>query len=231
MFSVVIPVFNEEDNLVSLIKEIKISLKDFKYYELIFVNDFSTDNTLKILEKEKKDFDFKILNNKINLGQSNSILLGIQKSKHNIIVTLDGDGQNNPIDIPKLLEFYNKNNDIFLVGGIRVKRKDNFVKIISSRIANFIRSKYLKDGCIDTGCSLKVFDKNIFLSFEFFDGIHRFIPALFNGFGYKTYFLNVDHRKRKYGISKYGTFLRLFNGVMDMIKVKKIIDKNKNKKL
>lgn len=231
MFSIVIPVFNEEHNLVSLIKEIKISLIDYKYFELIFVNDYSSDNTLKILKKEKKDFDFKILNNKINLGQSNSILLGIQKSKYNTIVTLDGDGQNNPNDIPKLLEFYNKNNDIFLVGGIRIKRKDNFVKIISSRIANFIRSKYLKDGCIDTGCSLKVFDKNIFLSFEFFDGIHRFIPALFNGFGYKTYFLNVDHRKREYGNSKYGTFLRLFNGVIDMIKVKKIIDKNKNKKL
>ena len=231
MFSVVIPVFNEEDNLVSLIKEVKTSLINYNDFELIFVNDFSTDNTLKILEKEKKKFDFKIFNNKINLGQSYSILLGIKNSKYNIIVTLDGDGQNNPYDIPKLLEFYNKSNNTFLVGGIRIKRKDNIVKIISSRIANFVRSKFLKDGCIDTGCSLKVFDKNIFLNFEYFDGIHRFLPALFIGFGYKTVFLNVDHRKRKYGKSKYGTFLRLLNGFRDMIKVKKMIDKNKNLKL
>tara|TARA_B100001093_G_scaffold167950_1_gene160601 strand:- start:2008 stop:2703 length:696 start_codon:yes stop_codon:yes gene_type:complete len=227
MFTLVIPVFNEEDNLVSLIKEIKTSLINYVNFELIFVNDFSSDNTLKILEKEKKNFNFKILNNQLNLGQSYSILSGIKKSKYNIIVTLDGDGQNNPYDIPKLLELYNKSDDVFLVGGIRSKRKDNLIKIISSRIANYVRSKFLKDGCTDTGCSLKVFDKNIFLKFEYFNGIHRFLPALFNGFGYKTFFLSVDHRKRNYGKSKYGTFSRLFNGLRDMIKVKKMIDKNK----
>lgn len=230
MFTLVIPVFNEEDNLVSLIKEIKTALVNYKNFELIFVNDFSSDNTLEVLEKEKKIFDFKILNNQFNFGQSYSILLGIKQSKYNIIVTLDGDGQNNPYDIPKLLDYYNKINDIFLVGGIRSKRKDNLIKIISSRIANYVRSKFLQDGCTDTGCSLKVFDKNIFLKFEYFNGIHRFLPALFNGFGYKTFFLSVDHRKRNYGKSKYGTFFRLFNGLRDMIKVKKMIDKNKKTK-
>lgn len=227
MFTLVIPVFNEQDNLVSLIKEIKTALANYINFELIFVNDFSSDNTLKILEKEKKNFNFKIINNYLNLGQSYSILSGIKQSKYNIIVTLDGDGQNNPYDIPKLLEFYNKSNDIYLVGGIRLKRKDNLIKIISSRIANYVRSKFLEDGCTDTGCSLKVFDKNIFLQFEYFNGIHRFLPALFNGFGYKTFFLSVDHRKRNYGKSKYGTFLRLFNGLRDMIKVKNMINKNK----
>ena len=227
MFTLVIPVFNEQDNLVSLIKEIKTALANYINFELIFVNDFSSDNTLKILEKEKKNFNFKIINNQLNLGQSYSILSGIKQSKYNIIVTLDGDGQNNPYDIPKLLEFYNKSNDVYLVGGIRSKRKDNLIKIISSRIANYVRSKFLEDGCTDTGCSLKVFDKNIFLQFEYFNGIHRFIPALFNGFGYKTFFLSVDHRKRNYGKSKYGTFLRLFNGLRDMIKVKNMINKNK----
>ena len=230
MFTLVIPVFNEEDNLVSLIKEIKTALVNYKNFELIFVNDFSSDNTLEVLEKEKKIFDFKLLNNQFNFGQSYSILLGIKQSKYNIIVTLDGDGQNNPYDIPKLLDYYNKINDIFLVGGIRSKRKDNLIKIISSRIANYVRSKFLQDGCTDTGCSLKVFDKNIFLKFEYFNGIHRFLPALFNGFGYKTFFLSVDHRKRNYGKSKYGTFFRLFNGLRDMIKVKKMIDKNKKTK-
>ena len=230
MFTLVIPVFNEQDNLVSLIKEIKTALANYINFELIFVNDFSSDNTLKILEKEKKNFNFKIINNQLNLGQSYSILSGIKQSKYNIIVTLDGDGQNNPYDIPKLIEFYNKSNDVYLVGGIRSKRKDNLIKIISSRIANYVRSKFLEDGCTDTGCSLKVFDKNIFLQFEYFNGIHRFLPALFNGFGYKTFFLSVDHRKRNYGKSKYGTFLRLFNGLRDMIKVKNMINKNKKLK-
>ncbi len=229
MFSVIIPVYNEGDNLISLIKEIKNSLKNYKEFELIFVNDSSTDDTLQILNKEKSKFDFKILNNESNLGQSYSTFSGIKNSKYNTIVTLDGDGQNNPYDIPKLLEFYINNNDIFLVGGIRAKRKDNIIKIVSSRIANLVRSKILKDGCIDTGCSLKVFDRNIFLKFEYFDGIHRFLPALFNGFGYKTFFLKVDHRKRKHGKSNYGTFLRLLNGLNDMIKVKKMIIKKNNK--
>ena len=231
MFSIVIPVFNEEDNLVTLIKEIKSSLINYKEYELIFVNDCSTDKTINILEQEKKNFKFKIINNKINLGQSHSILTGIKNSNYNIIVTLDGDGQNNPKDIPMLIDFYNKTNDASLVGGIRYKRKDSFIKIISSRVANFVRSNFLNDGCKDTGCSLKVFDKNIFLNFEYFDGIHRFIPALFRGFGYKTYFLNVDHRERKFGSSKYGTFFRLVNGLRDMIRVKKMISKNKIFKL
>tara|TARA_B100001057_G_C22665697_1_gene877730 strand:- start:290 stop:985 length:696 start_codon:yes stop_codon:yes gene_type:complete len=231
MFSIVIPVFNEEENLLPLIKEIKASLKNYDEYELIFVNDLSTDKTIEILEQEQKNFKFKIINNKINYGQSYSILTGIKNSNYNIIVTLDGDGQNNPKDIPMLIEFYKKNNDASLVGGIRYNRKDSIIKIISSKVANFVRSNFLNDGCKDTGCSLKVFDKNIFLNFEFFDGIHRFIPALFNGFGYKTYFLNVDHRKRQFGSSNYGTFSRLVNGLRDMIKVKKMISKNKIIKL
>lgn len=224
MFSVVIPIFNEEENIVLLIQEIKNSLKIYKNFELIFVNDCSTDNSLKVLLDQKKILDFKIINNKKNIGQSFSILSGIKESKHNTIVTLDGDGQNNPYDIPKLIEYYFNNKNILLVGGIRVKRKDSIIKIISSRIANIVRSKFLNDGCKDTGCSLKVFDKNIFLSFETFDGMHRFIPALFSGFGHKTFFLDVDHRKRNFGKSKYGTFLRLVNGIKDMIKVKKMIN-------
>ena len=160
MFSIVIPVFNEENNIITLIKEIKSSLKFYNEYELIFVNDFSTDNTLRVLEKEKKNFNFKIINNKFNQGQSFSILNGIKNSNYNTIITLDGDGQNNPKDIPILLEFYNKTKDASLVGGIRHKRRDNIIKIISSRLANFIRSNFLKDNCKDTGCSLKVFDKD-----------------------------------------------------------------------
>ena len=134
----------------------------------------------------------------------------------------------NPIDIPILLEKYLSHHNTFLVGGIRTKRKDSLIKIISSKIANKIRSLILKDDCIDTGCSLKVFDRDIFLSFPFFDGIHRFLPALFKGYGYKTMYVAVDHRERKFGISKYGTINRLIRGIIDIIKVLNIIKNHKN---
>ena len=99
------------------------------------------------------------------------------------------------------------------------------VKVLSSRVANYIRRSILKDNCSDTGCSLKVFDKKTFLKFPFFDGMHRFLPALFSGCGKKTFFIDVDHRPRKYGFSKYGTFGRAFRGIVDLIKVAKIIKK------
>ena len=152
---------------------------------------------------------------------------GINSSKYNTIVTIDGDGQNNPIDIPKLANVYFSNKNLYLVGGIRKNRKDNFKKIISSKIANLIRKKLLNDNCNDTGCSLKIFDKETFLRFPPFNGMHRFLPALFKGYGKNTDFINVDHRKRKFGISKYGTFDRMIRGIRDMIRVLIIIKKIK----
>ena len=226
MFSVIIPVYNEEENLLQLVDEIKDSLSDTKNYEIIFINDASTDNTFEIL-KNIKDSKITILNNNINRGQSFSISYGIKKSFFNTIITIDGDGQNDPKDIPNLLKHYLSSDSIKLVGGIRLVRKDNFLKIISSKIANYLRSRILKDNCSDTGCSLKIFDKQIFLNFPYFDGIHRFLPALFSGYGFKTKFINVNHRSRKYGFSKYGTVNRLFKGIRDIIKVKKILNKKK----
>ena len=129
-----------------------------------------------------------------------------------------------------MLNTYLSFGKISLVGGIRNKRKDNLIKIISSKIANTIRSKILKDRCEDTGCSLKVFDKSIFLQFPFFDGIHRFLPALFAGYGYKTLFIAVDHRPRISGYSKYKIVDRLYRGIIDIIRVKKIIREHKNKR-
>jgi len=227
MFSIIIPLYNEDQNIGILIKEIFKTLYNYSDYEVILVNDASTDQTLEVIQKlnNKK---IKIINNNINSGQSFSIYKGIKEAYYNTIVTLDGDGQNDPKDIPQLLEFYLKNYEIELVGGIRYKRKDKIIKLISSKIANFVRSRLLKDNCSDTGCSLKVFNKKIFLSFPFFDGIHRFLPALFSGYGYKTYFINVNHRKRKYGISKYGTMKRLFKGIKDLIKVNNILKNIKN---
>ena len=128
-----------------------------------------------------------------------------------------------------MLFFFLNDKGIKLVGGIRINRKDSYIKKISSKIANSIRAYILSDGCKDTGCSLKVFDKKIFLEFPFFNGIHRFLPALFNGYGYKTKFIDVSHRERKYGKSNYGILERLVYGVKDIIFVWKKI-KRYNKK-
>tara|TARA_B100000886_G_C20390434_1_gene478012 strand:- start:687 stop:1376 length:690 start_codon:yes stop_codon:yes gene_type:complete len=227
MFSVIIPLFNEEYNIIPLINEINTHLEDFNEFEIILVNDASDDSTLKIVKKIKNN-KIKIIDNLLNEGQSFSIHKGVKNSNYNIIVTLDGDGQNDPSDIKKLLKLYKSKPDIKLIGGLRKKRQDSFIKIISSKIANYFRSTILNDDCPDTGCSLKVFSKEIFLSFPYFDGMHRFLPALFKGYGHKTLFIDVNHRKRKFGYSKYGTMNRLFKGIIDMIKVKKIIKKNKS---
>ena len=226
-FSVVIPLYNESENIQKLVNEIYVSLKDYKNFELILVNDGSVDNSQNIIEKVKIDFPIILINNQSNMGQSFSIWTGIKKSKNNTIVTLDGDNQNNPRDIPKLLNIYFSKKTLSLVGGIRQKRKDNFLKVTSSKIANKIRSLILDDDCVDTGCSLKVFDRDIFLSFPFFNGLHRFLPALFKGYGKNTFFIEVDHRPRVSGISKYGTIDRLFKGIFDIMRVKKIINNYK----
>ncbi len=223
-FSLVIPIFNEEDSIVSLLYEIYDTIQDNYVYEIVIVNDGSTDNTLKKISNLKKNI--KIINNRINLGQSKSIEIGIKNSRNDTIVTIDGDGQNIPEDILKIASIYFENKNIKLVSGIRIKRKDSVIKLISSKIANLIRNLILRDNCKDTGCSLKIFDKNIFLSFPFFDGIHRFIPAFFVRNNYEVRYVNVNHRPRLKGISKYGTKDRLTKGIIDLIRVRKILNKN-----
>ena len=155
---------------------------------------------------------------------------GIKIASSNNIVTIDSDLQNDPKDISKLYEIYKSNNNNCLVSGIRLKRKDDIIKKISSLFANKIRSMYLNDKCSDTGCSLKVFPKSAFLKFDYFNGMHRFIPALFVGFGYPVFYENVNHRHRIHGKTKYGIFNRIFINIKNMIHVKKIIT-NKNRGL
>ena len=218
--SIIIPVYNEEKNIYALVEELFKYLDNNIIFEIIIVNDKSIDNTEKILSNISENFNYiKIINNKLNYGQSFSIKNGINNSKFDTILTIDGDGQNNPKNIPMMIEEYFSDDDLKLLGGIRKNRKDSLIKIISSKIANFIRSLILNDNCVDTGCSLKIFHKNTFQLFPFFDGIHRFLPALFKGYGKKTKFVNVDHRKRKYGKSSYGTLMRLIKGLRDIVKV------------
>jgi len=231
-FSIVIPIYNEQDNITILLDEIINSLKDQKFsYEVIIVDDASNDNSVSKINDYKKNnkISINLILNKKNLGQSFSIISGIKASKYSTIITIDGDGQNNPSDILKLINTFKKSN-LSLLGGIRYKRKDSLLKKISSKIANNIRKKILNDDCDDTGCSLKVFNKEIFLQFPEFDGLHRFLPAFFKGYGYKTNFVEVDHRQRIFGNSKYGTILRLFRGIIDLIKVYFIIKKVKKNK-
>lgn len=222
--SLIIPIYNEEKNILNLFREIQSSMAFRKINNIIYVDDCSSDNSLKIIEDLiKTNNKIRVIKNKKNYGQSFAIYEGILNSPDDIIITIDGDGQNNPKDINQLLELYLSNKDVYLIGGIRANRKDKLNKIIASKIANYIRSFILKDNCTDTGCSLKIFDKSTFLRFPYFDGIHRFLPALYKTYNKKTIFVNVDHRYRKYGKSKYGNFERLIKGIRDMIKVKKIM--------
>ena len=227
-FSIVIPAYNESDNLLKLVKEITNTLLNNYIYEIIIVDDGSSDNTIELINKKLNIYSIILIQHKSNLGQSQSIYSGIKKASYDTIVTIDADGQNNPFDIPKLLKIYFHSDDIFLVGGIRKKRKDSIVKILSSKIANNVRLFILKDNCPDTGCSLKVFSKKIFLKFPYFNGIHRFLPAFFSGYGYKTFFIPVDHRSRIYGKSKYGTLDRLLRGIYDLFAVKNMINRNRD---
>ncbi len=225
-FTLIIPLYNEEANIQLLFKELlNVKVEDFAT-NIIFVNDGSTDNTLPILKKITKNYSkVIILNNKKNFGQSYSIYNAIKIAKTKYIITLDGDLQNDPNDILKLIEKITVN--VSLVAGIRKKRKDNFIKIFSSKIANIVRNFILQDGCIDTGCSLKIFDKEVFLSYKFFNGMHRFIPALFKAKNKNIIYIDVNHRHRLKGVSKYGTFDRLTAGIRDLIKVYLIIRKVK----
>lgn len=220
-FSIVIPIFNESENIIFLLNEIDACLKVFNY-EIILVDDCSKDNTLDILRNYKKN-NIVLIKNPNNLGQSKSIFNGVKAANSKNIVTLDGDGQNDPADIPNLYKVFKKNN-AGLVSGLRLRRKDNLLKKISSKVANAFRSFILNDGCVDSGCGLKIFNKNFFLNIFFFDSIHRFLPALFKGYGYKVMFVSVNHRYRKYGRSKYGIINRLFIGLFDTVRVFVIIN-------
>ena len=220
--SVVIPVQNEEQNIRMLIDEVRQSLDGVLDYELIYVNDGSTDSTLEILEDYRSGFPLlRIYSHQTGVGQSTAVRTGIIHAQSPVIATLDGDGQNDPADIPALYQALIANADagVVLVNGYRKERKDTFIKRISSRLANGIRGWLLDDDTPDTGCGLKVFSRIAYLEIPFFDHLHRFLPAMMINGGGKVMSVEVNHRERQLGSSHYGFFDRLWVGVFDLMGV------------
>ncbi len=217
-YSVVVPVKNEEDNLPVLIKEIEPVMELLgEPWELICIDDGSTDQSLSLLKMLQKQKDYlKILSFTKNFGQSSAFDAGFKTARGSVIITLDGDGQNDPRDIPNLLD---RLSDHDLVCGWRAFRRDTSSKRWISRFSNFIRSRLCKDGIHDTGCSLKVFRKEALNQIKIFHGMHRFLPALFKIEGFSVMEMKVNHRARRAGKSKYHIFNRNLGPVMDMFVV------------
>ena len=222
--SIVIPVYNEEESIGELINEITQALASKYKHEIIVVDDGSVDKTVGVLSKIKQELPtLRIIKHLQNSGQSTAIRTGVQYAKSAWITTLDGDGQNDPADIPNLYNELINNQDAdpwLVVAGYRKKRKDTWLKRISSKYANGIRDKLLRDGTPDTGCGLKVFSRDSFLALPYFDHMHRYIPALFQRQGGKMVSIEVNHRHRTQGMSKYGFHNRLWVGIVDILGVR-----------
>ncbi|QXP85794.1 glycosyltransferase family 2 protein [Methylococcus sp. Mc7] len=221
--SVVVPVHNEIDNLESLIGEITQALTPLGDYEIVYVDDGSTDGTLEKLRALKASVAaLRVLRHVRCCGQSTALRTGILAARGAWIATLDGDGQNDPADIPRLLEALDQlggETGRGMVAGYRRKRKDTGWRRFSSRIANAVRGGLLRDNTPDTGCGLKVFSRALFLELPYFDHMHRFLPALTQRAGAPVISVEVNHRPRLSGVSKYGTWHRLWVGIVDLFGV------------
>jgi len=218
--SVVVPVFDEEGAAPDLAREIAAAFEG-RNYEMIFVDDRSRDATLAVMTALKAEFpSLRVLSHRKNSGQSRSIRTGILAARGEVILTLDGDGQNDPADGPVLVDALLAGPpELALVGGERVKRQDSQAKKIASRFGNGVRKRLLKDTANDTGCGLKAFRREAFLRLPYFDHIHRYIPALMLREGYLVDFRAVNHRHRQTGQSKYTNFGRLMASVSDLLGV------------
>lgn len=215
MISVVIPVFNEEKNVASLFEELKeVSTKIPQSFEFIFIDDGSTDLSLaKLKEIKKKDKRVKIIEFTKNFGQTAAFDAGFKKAAGDIVVTIDADLQNDPVDIPLLLKQLNKNFDVAI--GWRKKRQDTFSKRFFSTLANFLRKKLTGETIHDAGCSLRAYRREVLKEIDLYGEMHRFIPSILYLMGYKIAEVSVNHRPRKYGKTKYG-LSRLFKGLFDL---------------
>lgn len=218
-FSVVVPVMNEEGNAANLAREIA-SVLDGRSYEMIFVDDASRDDTRAELAALKAELPaLRLIGHRKNSGQSRAVRTGVLAARAPIIGTLDGDGQNDPADLPKLLAKITRPEappNLGMVAGNRLKRQDNWSKRAASQIANSIRRAALKDNATDSGSGVKVFKREAFLRLPYFDHMHRFMAALMLREGYAVEFLPVNHRQRNAGRSKYTNLGRLAANMTDL---------------
>ena len=221
-FSVVVPVCNEAENVEPLAREIEAAMRG-RAYGMIFVDDGSTDDTAVNLLRLKALLPaLRVLRHSFRSGQSAAVASGVKNAKAPWIATLDGDGQNDPADIPKLIAARDlpENRSVHLVMGNRsASRKDTAYRRLQSRIANGVRSGLLGDGTPDTGCGIKIFQRDTFLELPRFDHMHRFLPALFQRQGTRVISVPVSHRERTRGTSKYGMLNRLWVGIVDIMGV------------
>ena len=228
--SVVVPVRNEAENIVPLIQEITVALDGRWAYEIIYVNDGSTDATAaQLAAVMKQRGNLRQLQHAVSTGQSAAVRSGVRAARGAIVATLDGDGQNNPAFLPDLIAAVEEGGErVGLAAGQRVGRKDTGFKKFQSRAANAIRSAILHDGTRDTGCGLKAFRRDVFLIMPYFDGLHRFLPALMRREGYEIAYVDVIDRPRRSGVSNYGFFDRLWIGIMDLAGVWWLIRRKKS---
>ena len=222
MLSVVIPVHNEADNVGPLAEEIHAALDGRVEFEIVYVDDASSDDTpQRLLALAARDARLRVLRHRANAGQSTALLTGVRHARGELVATLDGDGQNDPADIPALLarwrdEQRTLGDGPLLIAGWRASRRDTWIRRLSSRIANGVRRRVLGDGTPDTGCGLKLFRREDFLALPYFDHLHRFLPALVIRHGGRVVSVPVNHRPRLRGQSHYGIGNRLFVGIVDM---------------
>ena len=216
--SIIVPVFNEAENVLPLVQEVTNAMSgQTRGYELVFVDDASTDDTWsKIQEAHRLDPRVRGLRHARNSGQSAALWTGLQNSSSPILATLDGDLQNDPADLPRLLSELDR---VDFVSGMRLARRDNFIRRASSKIARQARKLILKVDFRDTGCAIRVFKRSSLDGLFPFNGLHRFLPLLVQGNGAKTLEMQVNHRPRVAGISKYGVWNRLGRGVYDLFAI------------
>jgi dolichol-phosphate mannosyltransferase len=228
--SVIVPVRNEAENVRPLVAEIAAALDGRWNYEIIYVNDGSSDATAERLATEMKlRTNLRQLRHAASAGQSAAIRSGVRAARGAIVVTLDGDGQNDPAFLPDLIVSIEQGGErVGLAAGQRVGRKASGFKKLQSRIANGVRKTILRDGTRDTGCGLKAFRREVFLMMPYFDGLHRFLPALVRREGYEIVYVDVIDRPRRSGVSNYGFFDRLWIGIMDIAGVWWLIRRKKS---
>jgi dolichol-phosphate mannosyltransferase len=227
--SVVVPVRNEAENVRPLADEIAAALNGRCNFELIYVNDGSSDGTAAALDALKAERSWlRQIKHATSCGQSAAVRSGVAAARAPLIATLDGDGQNDPSFLPALLGAFERGGErIGLVAGQRVGRRSGGFKKLQSRIANGVRVAILRDGTRDTGCGLKVFRRDAFLALPYFDGLHRFLPALFRRDGFTIAYVDVIDRPRRHGVSNYGMWDRLWIGILDLAGVWWLIRRRK----